>query len=146
MRISDWSSDVCSSDLARGDDRDGGSAFLVAQPQGAVEEGRDLRQRPCRPRHPYRLRSGCGVADRRARRAGLPHGATELLLSARGWRSAGAHDMRAVLLAALALLAGCSDRADVASVANAGAGGDLEGAAIAVGVIDRKSTSLNSSQ
>src|SRR3546814_11375516 len=105
MRISDWSSDVCSSDLARGDDRDGGSAFLVAQPQGAVEEGRDLRQRPCRPRHPYRLRSGCGVADRRARRAGLPHGATELLLSARGWRSAGAHDMRAVLLAALALLA-----------------------------------------
>src|SRR3546814_2548198 len=57
------------------------------------------------------------------------------LLSARGWRSAGAHDMRAVLLAALALLAGCSDRADVASVANAGAGGDLAAAAIAVGVI-----------
>src|SRR3546814_13769204 len=83
-----------------------------------------------------------------------------------------AHDMRAVLLAALALLAGCSDRADVASVANAGAGGDLEAAAIAVGVIpdpastdptglyaratdricvlpapreDRKSTRLNSS-
>src|SRR3546814_20810226 len=43
--------------------------------------------------------------------------------------------MRAVLLAALALLAGGSDRADVASVANAGAGGDLEAAAIAVGVI-----------
>ncbi|WP_245968185.1 hypothetical protein [Hephaestia caeni] len=42
---------------------------------------------------------------------------------------------QAAALLALALLAGCSDRADEASVANAGAGGDLEAAAIAVGVI-----------
>ncbi|HVI99669.1 MAG TPA: hypothetical protein VM657_11465 [Sphingomonas sp.] len=43
--------------------------------------------------------------------------------------------MRAAALLALALLAGCSDRTDEASVTNAGAGSDLEAAAIAAGVI-----------
>src|SRR3546814_14503797 len=39
MRISDWSSDVCSSDLAA-PSVEGGAAFLVDQPGGRIGEAR----------------------------------------------------------------------------------------------------------
>src|SRR3546814_2459723 len=50
MRISDWSSDVCSSDLRRGDEPLGAARHVGRRPlaETPVELGLDFRQRPVR--------------------------------------------------------------------------------------------------
>src|SRR3546814_15788342 len=62
MRISDWSSDVCSSDLQRGDLRRGGD-----RGGDRCDRPSTRRHPPCAPRAPERQAHGDG--ERRGRRA-----------------------------------------------------------------------------
>src|SRR3546814_1646018 len=62
MRISDWSSDVCSSDLAIGAQRRRDRDGVVARALSPPDVGDGVQARPCRFQDDPRLRAGRAIA------------------------------------------------------------------------------------